>query len=128
LARNLEGEEDHMNVADIADYLDDVARDESIQLSSTGRRSLRVAADTLRFLHRQPGFKSELPAYRRVLNAAARQWNRRAGSGTYQEGRVDGLIIAVAELRGIDDTEAADIIRAAAYLTRVDTPAEHLLS
>lgn len=117
-----------MNADDVALYLDELANDQSNQLTATGRRSLRVAADTLRFLHRQPGFKSEIPAYRRVLTAAARQWNRRSGTGTYQEGRVDGLIIAVAELRGIDDTEAADIIRAAAHLTRVDTQAEHVIS
>lgn len=118
-----------MNAADIADYLDDVARDESIQLSSTGRRALRDAAGYISWLSHQAGFKSELPAYRRVLKAAVREWRRCGNDGRHpdhQAGRVSGLVMAIAELRGIDDEAAKDLIRQ--HLTCVDTPAEHVIS
>lgn len=116
-----------MNADYVATYLDEVALDQRNQLSATGRRALGVAADTLRFLHRQHGFESDLPASRRVLKAAVREWRRCGNAGRHsdhQAGRVAGLIIAVAELRGIDDEAAKDLVR---DLTRVDTPPEQMI-
>ncbi len=40
----------------VAGWLEGLAADQHNQLSATGRRALRVAADVLTFLARQPGF------------------------------------------------------------------------